>query len=106
MYSKTRQGSSTRTFSSIASLIVLGEPSQVKVLDPRHPSLILLVVDFLSILGPGLLLLLFRELPSVRSLVGLGDVGRGGFRLLLDVVGHTGHARWGSLRWSLTIDVV
>lgn len=99
-------GRSSRTFSSIASLVVPRKPSQVKVLDPRHPSLILLVVDLLAVLGPGLLLLLFRELSSVRCVGGLLDIGGGRLRLLLDVVGHSGPVRGGSLRWSLTIDVV
>lgn len=47
----------TLTLGGVAGLVVAGEPAQVKVLDPGHPPLVLLVVDLLSVLAPGLLLL-------------------------------------------------
>ena len=33
------------TLGGVAGLVVAGEPAQVKVLDPGHPPLVLLVVD-------------------------------------------------------------
>lgn len=66
------------TFSGVARFVVLGEPAQVKVLDPWHPPLVLLVVDLLAVLGPGL--------PLLVAFRGLGDLG------LLDVCGHR---EWG-----------
>jgi hypothetical protein len=51
-------GDGISTLSSIARLVVLSEPSKILVLDPRHPSLVLVIVAALYPLGVGLLLLL------------------------------------------------
>lgn len=64
------------TLGGVAGLVVAGEPAQVKVLDPGHPPLVLLVVDLPPVLAPGLLLLvLLGELRGCWVL----DVGHFGF---------------------------
>lgn len=50
------------TLGSVAGLVVVGEPLEVLVLDPRHPVLVLVVVALLHPLEVALaLLLLLRE---------------------------------------------
>jgi hypothetical protein len=39
-----------RTFSSVARLVIFREPGEVLILDPWHPVLVLLIVDFTSLL--------------------------------------------------------
>lgn len=65
------------TFCSVAGLVVLCEPAQVKVLDPGHPPLVLLVVDLLAVFAPGgLLLVLVLTLPLLGNLWNFGGLGR------------------------------
>lgn len=71
---------SGRTFGSIASFVVLGEPAQVEVLNPWHPPLVLLVVDLLAVLRPS-------RLPLLLALGHLGNLR------LLNVRGHRGWRR-------------
>lgn len=97
------RGSFTRTFGSIARLVVLGEAAQVLVLDPRHPVLVLVVVALGDPLVVRLALLLVcrQRIESLLLLVlghgvPLGRCGRGGvlcFRAgvlcaFLECVGH------------------
>src|SRR5690348_6182573 len=65
------------TFHGVACFIVLGEPPEVHVFDPRHPVLILFVVLFFAIDSP--LLAIFRpRLTPVLLLLRLGGAGNFG----------------------------
>lgn len=91
---KERKGT-RRTSGSVASLVVLGEPAQVHVLDPRHPPFVLVVVYLLPVLAPRqLLLLLFGQLLlltlSGGLLRALGSLGSCALGLVLDVGSHVG----------------
>jgi hypothetical protein len=80
------------TLGSIASLVVVGEPLEVLVLNPRHPVLVLVVVTILHPLCVALaLLLVLREgVESLLLLVFAHGVPfvAGGTGGLLDLVGH------------------
>ncbi len=52
------KGKDRTNLSRIRSLIISPKPSQVFILDPRHPVLVLVVVGVLDPFGVGLLLLL------------------------------------------------
>lgn len=59
---ESKQINRTRTLCGITGLVVLCEPAQIQVLDPRHPLLVLLVVHSGAVLAPGLLLAVGRLL--------------------------------------------
>lgn len=73
------------TLGSIAGLVVLCEPPQVEVLNPGHPPLVLLVVDLLSVLAPGLLLLFLVLLGNLGNLGSLRRLEVGHFCLGVDI---------------------
>lgn len=94
MSSSMFAGVTELTLSSVASLVVVGEPLEVLVLDPRHPVLVLVVVALRDPLHVALaLLLLLRErVESLLLLVFAHGVplvasGAGG---VLDLIGHYG----------------
>lgn len=59
------------TFRSITRLIILGKPSQIQVLDPRHPVLFLMLIAFCNPLrvALALLLLLGQRIKGLLLLV-------------------------------------
>jgi hypothetical protein len=81
-----------RTLSSVASLVVAGEPLEVLVLDPGHPVLVLVVVALFHPLRVALaLLLVLREgVKGLLLLVFAHGVPFVACRAcgLLDLVGH------------------
>lgn len=82
------------TLGSIASLVVVGEPLEVLVLDPGHPVLILVVVALLDPLEVALALLLVfgQRVEGLLLLVFAHSVpavaGRAG--CVLELFGHRG----------------
>lgn len=102
---------STLTLGGIGCLIVVGEPPQVEVLDPRHPIFVLFVIAlfdpfrvrhaFLLVLRKAvecfLLLLLGHGVPLLRAFAG-GRLRLGSRSLdgRLQFIRHTGADRYGS----------
>lgn len=81
-----------RTLGSIAGLVIVGEPLEVLVLDPRHPVLILVVVALFDPfhVGLALLLLLGEGVEGLLLLVFAHFVpaAAGGVGGAFDLVGH------------------
>ena len=82
----------SRVLGGVASLVVLGEPPQVLILDPGHPVLVLVVVALLNPLEIALALLLVLGqriegllLLVLAHLVPAGTSGVGG---ALNLIGH------------------
>lgn len=70
------------TFRSIARLVVLREPLQVLILDPRHPVLVLVVVTLFDPLIVSLaFLLLFGQGVEAGSSMRMSVVGYVGCRM-------------------------